>query len=328
MALQPILESNPETIQSLSIQQLVALCGDGKLRDNSDCCVELRLYLRQASNAELFAHAQSCLDTKFENSGFVLQDVVNELGRRLDFRVENGLFHGRSNTINSDGYWGSTPQEGLIVEVKTTDSYRINLDKIAKYRTDAISEGITTSKSSILIIVGRQDTGDLEAQVRGSRHAWDVRIISVEALTKLVTLKEETEENTVEKIREILRPIEYTRLDNIIDLAFVAASEIVDDTSASEDQHDEPNTPRSIELTPKGELEAAREKGKLLVENEISKKLLKRSRATYWTADEAHSNRATLSVSKRYKTGYYWYTHHRTWREFVRSTNEGGFFRL
>jgi len=34
----------------------------------------------------------------------------------------------------------------------------------------------------VLIVVGRQDTGELEAQIRGSRHAWDIRLISAEAL--------------------------------------------------------------------------------------------------------------------------------------------------
>jgi hypothetical protein len=41
-------------------------------------------------------------------------------------------------------------------------------------------------QSSILIVVGREDTGDLEAQIRGSRHAWDVRLISVDALLRLM----------------------------------------------------------------------------------------------------------------------------------------------
>jgi hypothetical protein len=28
-------------------------------------------------------------------SGLVLQDIINELGRRLDYQVENGLYQGR-----------------------------------------------------------------------------------------------------------------------------------------------------------------------------------------------------------------------------------------
>lgn len=34
-------------------------------------------------------------------------------------------------------------------------------------------DGKLRDGSEALIIVGRSDTGDLEAQVRGSRHAWD-----------------------------------------------------------------------------------------------------------------------------------------------------------
>ena len=52
---------------------------------------------------------------------------------------------------------------------------------------------VISTPSSILIVVGRDDTGELEAQVRGSRHAWDIRLISADALVKLVNLKETVE---------------------------------------------------------------------------------------------------------------------------------------
>ena len=38
-----------------------------------------------------------------------------------------------------------------------------------------------------------ETTAELEAQVRGSRHAWDMRLISTDALIKLVQLKEGAE---------------------------------------------------------------------------------------------------------------------------------------
>jgi hypothetical protein len=76
------------------------------------------------------------------------------------------------------------------------------------------------SVEQIALVVGRQDTGDLEAQVRGSRHAWTVRIISADAL-----LKESTELASAAKIHELLIPFEYTRLDKIIEIAFTVAEE-------------------------------------------------------------------------------------------------------
>jgi len=80
----------------------------------------------------------------------------------------------------------------VIVEVKTTDAYRISLDTIAGYRTRLQEQDTVGKNTSILLVVGREDTGELEAQVRGSRHAWDVRLISVDALVSLVKLKETT----------------------------------------------------------------------------------------------------------------------------------------
>ena len=50
-------------------------------------------------------------------------------------------------------------------------------------------------------------------------HAWDVRIISADALMKLVMTKEEADSDfTIDKIRSLLIPKELTRLDFIVDL--------------------------------------------------------------------------------------------------------------
>lgn len=114
-----------------------------------------------------------------------------------------------------------------MIEVKTTDVYRISLDTIVAYREKLIGSGRIDRSSSILIIVGRDDTGELEAQVRGSRHASDIRLLSTEALLKLVQLKENAEDTaTGIKIRELLFPMEYTRLDQIIDVMFTTATDV------------------------------------------------------------------------------------------------------
>src|SRR5439155_2770468 len=188
-----VLKTDPAQADSLSIEQVVALCGNGKLADNTQCSLELREYLQIATSESLQRYLQACLQGSFDRGGFVLQDVVNEFGRRLDYAVENGLYQGKSNAIGFDGLWADAGGHKIVVEVKTTDAYRINLDTISRYREALIASGKITNESSILIIVGRQDTGDLEAQVRGSKHAWTVRMISADALAKLVALKENSE---------------------------------------------------------------------------------------------------------------------------------------
>jgi len=105
--------------------------------------------------------------------------------------MAGGRYRGATNANGFDGLWTTDDGDAILVEVKTTDAYRVSLETTAGYRRKLIRGGeIAEDKSSILYIVGRDDTGDLEAQVRGSRHAWDVRLISVGALLRLLRIKE------------------------------------------------------------------------------------------------------------------------------------------
>jgi hypothetical protein len=80
------------------------------------------------------------LESSFNKSGFVLQDIVNELGRRLEFDVESGPYQGTRRTIGFDGIWRSAGEPDLFIEVKTTDSYRISLNRLAEYKEKLVSE--------------------------------------------------------------------------------------------------------------------------------------------------------------------------------------------
>ncbi len=90
-----------------------------------------------------------------------------------------------------------------------------DLDTLATYRRKLAGVGqIDHDRSSVLIVVGRDDTGDLEAQIRGSRFAWDMRLISVESLLTLMDLKEDLDDPaTLDRVHQILVPREFTRLD-------------------------------------------------------------------------------------------------------------------
>ena len=53
-------------------------------------------------------------------------------------------------------------KHNLVVEVKTTDAYRIDLNTIANYRIALAKSGeIEFEKSSVLIIVGRDELSAL-----------------------------------------------------------------------------------------------------------------------------------------------------------------------
>jgi hypothetical protein len=328
MPLLALWSSNPNTIGQFTVEQIVATAGSGDLRDNSDCAQELREYLSQVASQKLSEYIDRCLATHFSKSGSVLQDLINELGRRLDYKVTNGRYQGTVNSIGYDGIWLSPEGQAVIVEVKTTDAYRISLDTIAGYRDKLLNSGQIAPPCSSLIVVGREDTGELEAQVRGSRHAWDMRLISADALTKPVQLKENAEgPETGSKIRSLLVPREFTRLDEMVDVMFTTAKDverIVEAADAEEEPADADSgrIKGTWEFTDSRVLQAKRDEIIVALSRREGTPLIKKSRALYWSPD--HDRRAAFTISKHYtrKNGpHYWYAYHTQWDEFLK---EGG----
>jgi len=282
MSLTSLWKSQQTELSAKHIQAMVGLAGDGKLRDGNNASKEFREFLSHVSSEVLARYANECLGAeKFAEASSALQDVINEVGRRLGFEAENGLYRGKVNDIGHDGLWRSDDDSAIILEVKTTDTYTIDLDTLANYRKAlGTAKEINFEKSSILIVVGRSDTGSWEAQVRGSRHAWDIRMISVDALLRLVTVKEELEDpQVVGKIRQILRPKEYTKVDEIIDLVFSAAEDVKKEENLQQDIQSEDGEKKFTPVNFRDECIAR-------VQSKLKTLLIKRSSALYSSADE------------------------------------------
>lgn len=316
-----------DEVLKMTIEQVVSSAGDGNLRDQTDCSKELRTFLKAVPSDRLFAYARHCLERRFDAGGLVLQDIVNELGRRLDFDVENGIYQGKKNAPNFDGIWRSKDQPDLIVEVKTTDYVTVSLEKYANYKELLLADKQVARNASILFIVGREDTGALEAQVRGSRYAWEVRLISVEGLIKLVQIKEKSDDPaTIHQIRQLLQPFEYTKLDKIIDVIFTTAVDVEsgqEEEQVSEEEHDAYKQDRTDpEL-----LNAKRQEAVEAFAALRGKELVKRSRTLFWSPDK--QLRVCCAVSKRYRTkgDYqpYWYAYHPKWDSFLAEGKESFF---
>src|SRR5438309_1966207 len=127
MPLLSFWKSNRDEVLKMSVDQVVASAGDGTLRDGSEAAHEFRGYLRVAPSDSLFVYARQCLEKAYEKGGSILQDIVNELGRRLDFEVEDGLYQGKKTAIGFDGVWRSEPDPDIVIEVKTTDYVTVSL---------------------------------------------------------------------------------------------------------------------------------------------------------------------------------------------------------
>jgi hypothetical protein len=141
MPLLSFWKSARDEVLSLNIEQVVANAGDGNLRDSASSSHELREFLSVVPIEKLFYYARYCRESAFNKSGLVLQDVVNELGRRLEFDVENGLYQGKRNAVGFDGIWRTEGEPPLIVEVKTTDYVTVDLDKLAQYKERLTTAG-------------------------------------------------------------------------------------------------------------------------------------------------------------------------------------------
>ena len=290
MPLLDIWEKARDSVVSMSALQILTIAGDGALKDNSDSSYELREFLSYVSIDALEKYACECLNEKFSDGGFFLQDIVNELGRRLEHNVEPGLYRGVKGKIGFDGLWDSPEKHCLLVEVKSSTAYSIDLDRIAFYRSSLIDNGKIDKLSSVLIVVGSEDTSGLEAQIRGSRYAWDMRIISLEGLIKLVKIKDSTEEEiTGKKIRSLLIPIEYTKLDGIIDVMFTTTTDIeetintqditVDGPLSKQEEND--NSPSRVSRTSQDEIQAVKQSIIQLLERKFDTPLQAKSKALY-----------------------------------------------
>jgi hypothetical protein len=307
------------------LQNIITLCGDGKLRDALEASHEFRSFLKIIPTELLIKYCRDCLSESFTDGGIALQDIINQMGTRLNYEVQNGLYQGKKNEIGFDGIWRGKDGHNLIIESKTTDAYRINLDTLGTYKQKLIENGSAKINDSILIIVGRQDTGDLEAQIRGSKHAWDIRVISTEAIIDLLNMRETVNDlRILQQINEVLKPLEFTRLDRLVKLLYLT----------SQDQNED-ETPDEIgTITPIENSKSLKENKQVPVRFHqecieklsviFNKSFLKQSKSTYESNDKSAG--ISLSVSKTYISGNtisYWYAFHPYQEEFLKEFENG-----
>lgn len=325
MPLVDIWEKSHEAVLNMSIQQIVSMAGDGKLKDKTDTSKELRIFLSKIDSGSLKRFAKQCLTEPFTDSGFVLQDIINEAGRRLGLNVTNGIYRGKQNNNNCDGIWKASKWT-FVVEVKTTDAYSIKLDKIAQYLESEIDDN--DHNASCLIVVGRQDTATLEDQLRGSKYNWKMRIVGVDALFLAIELRQLTEDKSLsEKIIDLLMPQEFTRVDKIIASAFDFATDQEEAGYKPKDSLEEvidSETSVKEKRTISSNLDLI-EDFKLDIAERMAEKFgvfFSRNRSSF----EATNMRFSVAVSKQYeRRDKYWYAYHPRQKDFLSESDESYF---
>src|SRR5258708_22470619 len=115
MRLLDLWQSDP-SIETKRLEQIIAFAGDGRFSENNDTSREFREYLGRVGPEKLKSYCAECLSgEKFAAAAFALQDVINEIGRRLGFSVRPGRYRGVTGEIGYDGLW--TLQRGHVLVV-------------------------------------------------------------------------------------------------------------------------------------------------------------------------------------------------------------------
>jgi hypothetical protein len=128
-----------------------------------------------------------------------------------------------------------------------------------------------------------------------------------------------TDAKTVAQIQEILKPLEYTRVDSLVDIVFTASEDLQTDGDLEEVES-------SSSTRPKREQAKAVKYHEQCVERvaiHLATPLIKQGRCTY--SDAAEKIRILCIVSKEYKRSgviRYWYAFHPAQKEFLDESNE------
>jgi hypothetical protein len=137
-----------------------------------------------------------------------------------------------------------------------------------------------------------------------------------------VQIKEKSDDAaTVDQIRRLLQPFEYTKIDGIIDVIFKATQDVesqqeIETPSPDVDVESGKEPTRQVRTN----LEALNAKRQQAVEAFSALKgeaLIKRSTTLFSSPDK--KLRICCAVSKRYESDYqpYWYAYHPSWDSFL-----------
>jgi hypothetical protein len=151
---------------------------------------EFRKFLRQKAHTADVARSlvEAALAGKGDPYSFSLQDTINRIGELLGFQVTYGEYRS-----GPDGIWISSMDRALVVEVKTSTSFRISHEVLLGYMDQVKSErGVPKGSVLGLYVIGRQeeDTTQIEDSIRGGGRERELRMISAHELIALLELKE------------------------------------------------------------------------------------------------------------------------------------------
>jgi hypothetical protein len=104
MSLADLWSISRKQLEGKQVRQIIAFAGGGQLTDGGAGAAEFREFLGQVPSDYLSRYAEECLGESFPGSGFALQDIVNQIGRRLGYTVTDGRYRGTTKQIGLTGF--------------------------------------------------------------------------------------------------------------------------------------------------------------------------------------------------------------------------------
>ena len=312
--------NDPSKVKDKSITQIVTMLAEGTLNDTGQTAPAFRDFLNNCRIDQLETYITQLVTEA--SDGKIFQDIVNTIGKKIGFEVVHGLYQGKKNSIGFDGLWHQGDLN-LVIECKTTDAYRISTKTLLGYSNDLKEKKGLQLAPPILLVVGRVDTGDIEAQIRGSRADDRISVIGVESLLSLAKAAVELSDGPAAgSLRKVLLPRDYTRLDDLTALITNVINE-AQQTSQDQAEADEVELVQTIDKKPEinningQSLTDLLRSSMVLSSIESLGKLEKaspRSKAQFVTeSGEVYF----FLASKRYSDAYqhFWYSIQHSWKE-------------
>jgi hypothetical protein len=229
----------------LTLERIVSLAGDWK--DESRASQQFRDIIEdeQTTTEEIESYLQEAIDGSDSYHNRALQDLVNNIGRRLGFEVEYGIYQGVSGTIGYDGHWVSTAtseETHLVVETKKSTAFSIGPEQAGDYMEELVeNEGLDREQVYGLYVVGNGDVETVSQTILGSKYRDRMRVITAQRLLDLLEIQADSGLRH-DQVVDVLLPINAVDVGQLVGLIqdvieFRERGDSVDDPSTDDQSY-------------------------------------------------------------------------------------------
>ena len=216
----------------LEIKDVLNLLGK-ELKDDSEQAKRFREFVEKEkwTNEQIRKWLDECIANSsgaHDPYNRAFQDLVISLGKRFGFEIQYGRYTGKSGEENYDGVWKRDDGDTIVLEVKTSTWPIGSVSQLGDY-LEELSKKEDAKNIFGLYVIGKGDVQPLIEQILGSKYKDRMRLILYEDLMEILSLEEELEpvigeKNAVEKIQNLLLPIESINIGNIVRLILEIAT--------------------------------------------------------------------------------------------------------